>query len=206
MSSYRSFIVPLIICLLAAGCQPSAPSRCLPGRSEEWGPAVNGLRISVRPLAAQGPASVDCAFEMAFQNMSSDDTVLDLGTTLGNGRLYYPHAVHIAVFDEQGKARRMQFAFDPANMSPGTMGAFAVPLSAGAIYTIRINLSDYHCPESGEYFLELPQGTYRAFAQFEGRPTPTATADPNAPRATFWSGRAQSNVMKFQVTRTRTQG
>jgi len=204
MSFYKLLIVPLVCCLFAGGCEPPTLSTYSPRHSEEWGRAVNGLRISIKPVADPGPAAVSCAFDMAFQNVGPEDTVLALGTTVANGQLYYPHAVRVALFDEQGNARRLQFAFDPGNMRPGTMSTFAVPLSTGSIYTIRINLSDYYCPDSGEYFLELPEGIYRAFAQFEGRPAATATADPKAPsQTTLWTGRAQSNVIKFQLNRAR---
>ena len=204
MSRYKNASALVILCiLLLTGCQPAPQSAGFPGRSDDWGPAVNGLRVSIKPVVNTGPTAVSCAFDMCFQNVGPHDTILALGTTLGNGQLYYPHAVRIALFDEQGNARKLQFSFDPDSMRADTMAAFTVPLYAGSIYTIRINLSDYYCPESGEYFLELPEGTYRAFAQFEGKTTPATTTDPNAPpTTTFWSGKAQSNVIKFQVNRT----
>ena len=204
MSFYRtpSALVILSV-LLFAGCQPPPQSACVPNVSDDWGEPVNGLRVSITPVTNANPAALACAFDMCFQNVGAVDTVLALGTTLEMGRVYYPHAIRLALFDEQGNARRLQFSFNAASMRPDTADTFAVPLPAGSIYTVRINLADYYCPDSGEYFLELPEGTYRAFAQFEGKTAQIETSDPNAaPPINFWTGRVQSNVIKFLVRRS----
>jgi hypothetical protein len=191
-----------VLCLMVWGCgharQPSAGHSL----SAQWGMAVNGLRMSIEPVAGLEPNAVSCAFNLYFQNVGTEDTVLDLGTSLEKGRVHYPHAVRLAIFDMNGNARRLNYSFRTDGAWKDNMEVFAVPLPAGSVYAVRVHLSDYYCGATGEYYIDLPDGEYRVFADYEVREPSSGGSDANdAASANFWAGRAQSNVARFRVTR-----
>jgi hypothetical protein len=202
MVSCRRLIVAGLICQLLCGCEPTAQRH--DSISPQWGTEANGLRIAVVPSASLEPSAVSCAFDLYFQNVGADDTILYLGTMLEKGRVYYPHAVGLSLFDLEGNARRLEFPFKAPEALNDRVEVFSVPLPSGSMYSVRVNIADYYCPDTGEYFIDLPEGEYRVFANFEGQTVQdTGAAEPNAPSTSvnFWQGKVQSNVTRFLVSR-----
>ena len=91
----RRLLIATSLLFLVARASPGQAPPVVPS----WGNSERGLRLGLSATAAPGGPIV---FEMTFENVSTDDLVLRLGTVLGNGVATWPDAIHLVMTDSRG--------------------------------------------------------------------------------------------------------
>ena len=186
----------LLLCVLGlvAGVNPVASRQTsLPAA---WGDTDKGLRLGlVTTSESERPE-----FRVAIENTTDKDVVINLGFMLANGKVMFPHAVHLILSDAHGTTRTLEY-FD--RRYPGVAGRvddFLVALRAGSAYEMRLSLNQYCSAATNEFDLRLPPGPYRIEARFEGDGAKATNEDtPGIALLNFWTGSLRSNSVTFQV-------
>ena len=98
----------------------------------DWGPAVNGLRMS---LAIEEKTVV-----MTFENMREDrEMYLPLGRIVG---IRHPEFAHLGLTLKDGTHRQLQHV-GGEGVAPGRLLPYIVPMMPGSVYTVRTLLQDW---------------------------------------------------------------
>jgi hypothetical protein len=156
------------------------------------------LKMSIRTSNAESADSL--RVDVAFENLSDRDTVLNLGMMLANGRVQLPDAVRLILTDSGGRSRELHFSDKRYPGVAGRVDDYAVPLRAGSTYTLRLSLKDYWCPESEEFALELDPGRYSVRAEFTGNSAQHLNEDTEGLKfLPFWTGKLRSGVAHFHI-------
>jgi hypothetical protein len=164
----------------------SAPADQLPG-----GKSSDGIQLSLTSTDPDGRTLL-----LAFQNVGDRDVTLNLGFMLANGRVQLPDHVQLKFTDALGKERLFHFADLRHGAIGGRLDDYVVPLRAGSMYTLRLTLDQFWCPETQEFEIPLMPGENRLTAQFEGRGAKLINEDMIAIRLmNFWLGRVESNTL-----------
>ncbi len=155
-----------------------------------WGKPLNGLRLGLGWSEAKGK---DAARPIVvFDNVGSDDLIVNLGIMLGNGKKQVPMAVRLIFTDSEGKKHIIR------RNEPGVAGRvdpFVVPLPVGSRYSVifREDLDGSIDP--------LPPGRYRVRAEFIGEAVGKKDVGADSTGVallTYWTGTIQSD--ECQVT------
>jgi hypothetical protein len=95
-----------------------------------------------------------------------------------------------------GKERLFEFADLRHGAIGGRLDDYVVPLRAGSMYTLKLKLDQFWCPETQEFEIPLMPGENRLTAQFEGRGAKLINPDMIAIRLMeFWLGKVESNTL-----------
>jgi hypothetical protein len=134
-------------------------------------------------------------FSLAFQNVGSEDALLNLGMRFG--RIQEPWAILLALTDADGKTREFQYRSRRVTVIRGRLDDFIVALPGGATYVLKSDLS-----QLGNYPpLDLKPGRYRLSARYEGKSAQWVNVDtPGIRLWPFWEGTLQSNAVEFQLS------
>lgn len=177
--------VALTLGLVATEALQARPSDANEKRAE--------LKVSIR---AATPESTDTLrFHVTFENVSEEDTVINLGDMLGNGKALLPHAFRLILTDANGQSKELHF-FD--KRYPGVAGRlddYAVPLRAGSAYTVKVAFNNYFCAKSNEYGIKLKPGRYGVRATFIGK----GSGLDHGQLMRFWKGELESDVVHFEI-------
>ncbi len=186
----------IILLWLAAVGLILGPSAARPSDAPEKDTKV---RLTIRVADPQSAASL--RLYVGFENVGDTDTVLNLGTMLGNGRVQIPGAVRLILTDLDGRSRELRF-FD--RRYPGIAGRvddYAVPLRGGSVYTLNLRLNDFWCPQTNEFTLELKPGKYTVRAEFTGQEPQHVNMDTEGLKLMrFWTGTLRSDAVQFEST------
>jgi len=184
----RAFaLLPPVLLLIVSSLAAVSQSASSP---QSWGPTVGGLRIGLSIERGDMPAGGK-EFLVAFENTSQSDFVLNLGSMLANGIIFFPTEIHLLVTDTEGTTRELTF-FVPR--LEGRLVPFTVPLRAGSTYTVRTSLRDYFVPTLDNQNVKLPAGQNRIVARFQGRRTDSGNGTiRDVDLLNFWQGVVESN-------------
>ena len=142
-------------CVLAAVMSSTVLPFLSGASGEEWGPASDGLRMSVS-LSPEKPGA-DRDLQVTIQNISGQDTLVSLG-----GRLAFwgcMERLRIVLATPNGIRHRVVCNAIAGGL--GEIGYLTVPLLAGASYTWRRSIKEYVVVEGPKEFRVLQ----RAIAQ-----------------------------------------
>ena len=100
----------------------------------DWGPPVNGLRVS---LAVEADTVV-----VTFENVREDrEMFLPLGRAVAVGRA---ESIHLYLILPDGTRRQLQYT-GGSGVAPGRLLPFIVPIMPGSIYSGSIPPGRYPC-------------------------------------------------------------
>ena len=158
--------------------------------ASQRGAAVDGLQMSIS--IADSPKADNPKLELIIRNAGEKDLVLNLGMMLANGKVQLPNKISFNLTDESGKTRKFDFFDRKYAVIAGRVDDYIVPLRAGSLYGIRINLDNLYSLGTNESGLKLPSGKYQVTAQFEGDGAMISHLSVNS-----WKGNLQSNALTF---------
>lgn len=186
------------ICLVISLLVHSAPSREQSFQSLHWGPAVDGLVLSLS--AAESHQGDALELQLALRNDGDHDVTLNLGSMLANGKVQLPDSISLNFIDAAGRART--FKFCDKNHSfyvAGRRDDYVVPLRAGSTYMLRLNLDQFWCADTNEFEVKLLPGRNQLMAQFEGTAAQHVNLDmPAIKLMNFWLGKVRSNTLEVE--------
>lgn len=168
---------------------------------QSWGEVVGGLQMSIHLDPAAGTHPRVPKFRVEMRNAAKNDLVLNLGTMLANGRKQYPNAVRLVLTDARGKTLRLDLR-EPAGIA-GRLDPLVLPISAGAAYSIPVDLDNYWAAASNEFDYKLKPGSYSLDAEFTGKPVGQEEANLDMKGIAlmpYWTGMVTSNRVQFRVS------
>ena len=135
---------------------------------------------------------------MTVENAGKDDTVVNLGMMLANGKRQFPTAIRLTITDAAGKSRTFERRVGPI---AGRVDPFVVPLASGCGYTLPCRLVDY--ADVVDPGAELTPGAYKVTAAFKGeKVTETNTDTGGLALMPYWTGTARSGEVPLVVPET----
>jgi uncharacterized protein (TIGR03067 family) len=167
--------------------QPPAKA---PAEPSDWGAPRGGLRLGLYSTKEKGDGAA--RLMVVFDNVGTDDVVINLGIMLDNGKKQVPMAVRLIFTDTEGKKHIIR-RNEPR--VAGRVDPLVVPLPAGSRYSLvprddRDGMLD-----------RLPPGRYRVRAEFAGEAVgkkDVGADSASLARLTYWTGTIQSD--ECQVT------
>ncbi len=156
------------------------------------------LKVSIRVTTPESAHSL--RLHVTFENLSNEDTVLNLGMMLANGRAQLPDAVRLVLTDSGGRPRELHFSDKRYPGIAGRVDDYAVPLRTGSAYTLQLSLEDYWCPESKDFALDLKPGRYSVRVEFTGKSAQHLNGDVEGLKfLPFWTGKLRSEAVGFRI-------
>jgi hypothetical protein len=166
-----------------------------PGEAQKM--ESNGLRIS---LVRVQPNLPNPLFAAELFNTGQEALVLNLGMMLGNGRKQYADAITLSLSDAKGNTIPLEL------MSPAILGGrvdpFVVPLPAGAVFTLPVNLASYISPKGHVGKMTLPRGRYQLTGSYTGVGVPIKSASLDMRGVSlmpYWIGTVRSEAVVFTI-------
>jgi hypothetical protein len=184
-------IFAIIYCLLSL--TPS--STCAQTvEAPHWGQPTEGVQMS---LSANDPIGSDLI--VALRNVGDHDVTLNLGYMMANGKVQLPDHISLNLTDAQGKTRTFKFADKKHSFVAGRLDDYVVPLRAGSMYTLKLKLDQFWCPETKEFEIRLLPGRNQLTAQFQGSGANLVNLDmPAIKLMNFWLGKVESNTLVIE--------
>ena len=165
-----------------------------------WGKPLNGLRLGLYQMDPKGDGKP--RLTIVLDNVSTEDLVLNLGSSYGKGKKHWLNAVRVNLTDADGRKRVLLLKnpkLDDLRDGP-LISPFVIQLVAGGRYVISRDLTDFYDPKDVD--AALPAGRYRAAAEFVGRAILKSKTDKGpftwVDLVTYWTGTIQSE--ECQVT------
>lgn len=186
----RSFILVSIVAsvLILSSANRSHASQ----KFTDCGQPVGGIRLC---LYSAGPGDL----EVALQNVSERDVILNFGIMLGNGRVQLPNYISLNFTDAHGKTRVFKFNDKRYPGVAGRIDDYVVPLSAGSTYALHLTLDQFWCQETNEFSIPLLPGKNLLTAEFEGNGAKASNLDtPGIKLMNFWRGTVESNTLTLE--------
>jgi uncharacterized protein (TIGR03067 family) len=162
--------------------QPPAKA---PDEPSDWGVPRGGLRLGLYSTKDKGDGTA--RLMVVFDNVGTDDLVINLGIMLDSGKKQVPMAVRLIFTDSEGKKHIIR-RNEPR--VAGRVDPFVVPLPAGSRYSL-IPRDDVD-----GMIDRLPPGRYRVRAEFVGEAVgeKDVSADSKGVAGlTYWTGTIQSD-------------
>lgn len=160
---------------------------------QAWGDVRDGMRMAIS--TSDRTIHHDSAFYIAFQNVGSKDSVLNLGIMLSNGEVSEPSAVLLTLTDSAGHDTGL--SCQKLSVIVGRPHDFIVALPAGATYVLKLKLGECQSPIFPT--LKLKAGRYRIAARFEGKEAQYNLDTPGLRLLNFWKGVLKSNSQEFDL-------
>jgi len=184
-------IFALIYCLLSL-TPPSTGAQTV--AEPHWGQPTDGVQMS---LSANDPIGSDLM--VALRNVGDHDVTLNLGYMLANGKVQLPDHINLNFTDAQGKTRTFKFADKKHSFVAGRLDDYVVPLRVGSMYTLKLKLDQFWCPETKEFEIRLLPGRNQLTAQFQGSEANRVNLDmPGIKLMNFWLGKVESNTLVIE--------
>lgn len=168
--------------------------------SPTWGNVVGGLQMSIYPGQASRVDSKAPKFRVELRNAGESDLIVNLGITLANGKKQYPNAIVLKLIDAQEKSRRLDLR-EPFAIG-GRVDPIVLPIPAGAVFSILVDLDKYWAAASKEFDYKLKPGSYSLEAQFTGKGVTQQEANLDVKGIAlmpYWTGTVTSNRLQFEV-------
>ena len=185
-----SLILIAIICA-SVSLTASSPDPSSRADNLQWGQPSDGLQMSLSPTDANGSN-----LQVAFRNVGDHDITLNLGSMMANGKVQLPDDVHINFTDAQGRSRVFKFADKKHSGVAGRLDDYVVPLRAGSMYTFKLGLDEFWCPETIEFEIPLLPGKNQLAVQFHGSGARLSNSDIKL--MNFWLGNVESNTLTIE--------
>jgi hypothetical protein len=156
---------------------------------QNWGPAVNGLRMAIA-LIKPGPVPTqDAQLDVMFQNVGDKELVLELGVRDNWTRSFYP--IRLDLTNPSGRSMQASFMDGQHPSFMGRLDDLTVSVPAGATHVLRLNLEKYGAV--------LSVGRNRIATQFEGVGPQLLHSQPPQSGQRFWTGTLQSGPLDVDV-------
>jgi hypothetical protein len=182
------------ICALTGLSHPSPRTSDRAIRNLEWGQPSEGLQMSLEATDTNR-----AELQAALRNTGDHDVTLNLGHMMANGKVQLPNNIELNFTDPQGKSRVFGFADKNHGFVGGRLDDYVVPLRAGSMYTLKLALDQFWCPETKEFAIPLGHGASRLRAQFQGTGARLVNLDmPAIKLMNFWLGKVQSNLLTIE--------
>ena len=118
---------------------------------------------------------------------------------MANGKAQLPDEVHINFTDAQGRSRLFKFADKKHSGVAGRLDDYGVPLRAGSMYTLKLRLDEFWCPETKEFEIPLLPGRNQLAGRFHGSGAGSGNLDMQAIKLmNFWLGNVESNTLTVE--------
>jgi hypothetical protein len=156
-----------------------------------WGPAVNGLRMSLSVVLDEPPSGRH--LQVTIQNIGGNDLLLPLGTI--NNTKSYADKLKLVLTTADGKHPRVIFTGMPGVIS-GRLDALVVPLLSGASYTVQMPMDQYYVLEGSENLETFCSGFCQIQVEMETKNvvcSPYGYHNPNM--LTCWQDTLPSNAI-----------
>ena len=182
----------LYLMLLTAAWSAEVPA------TEQAAQPTGGLRLTLSPDRSAGATHRMPEFIVAFENVGPEDTFLNLGTMLANGRFQIPDRIWLRLIDHDGRATELRFIDKEHGGIAGRVDNYPVPLRRGSTYLLRLRLEDFFWLAPGELPPGLSGGRYQLSVRYEGSGTEyNNIGSDRIPALPYWKGIVQSNVLAF---------
>jgi RNA polymerase sigma factor (sigma-70 family) len=175
------------------GKEPVDDKKSSEAPKDQWGLTTQGLQMSVSVTGKDKGGNPE--FQVAIRNVGEQDVTVNLGMMLANGKVQLPDHIRLKLSDDKGKTRELHFSDKRHPGIAGRVDDYFVPLRVGSVYTLKLPLSQFWCPATKEFTVELKPGKYRVSAHFEGT---GAKHDSGKFILNFWEGKLQSNTSPFE--------
>lgn len=170
------------------------PAEPQPTQAQQWGPAVDGLRLSLSLSETSNPA--DPELDIALENVATNDMALDLGIMLANGKYQLPNNIGLNITDSTGKVLKLNFFDRRFGAISGRIDDYAIPLRAGSTYILKMQLDQFYSGAAGIWGMKLDAGSYDISAEFTGTDAKAVNSDDADLRLmNFWTGKLSSNTV-----------
>jgi hypothetical protein len=110
-----------------------------------WGPAVNGLRMSISLFPDE--SGIGRQLQVTIQNVGGNDLFVPLGII--NNTKAYADKLKLVLTTADGKHPHVIFTGMPGVIS-GRLDALVVPLLSGASYIVRMPMDKYYVLDASE--------------------------------------------------------
>jgi len=169
-------------------------------------PEQNALRINIARVEAAETNLTNPEFAITLENRGAKELVIAVGWKIGTRM--YPHGLTLLLTDANGHTDTLRYRL-PLRIG-GRIDPYLLPtLPMGARHTLRVFLSQYTSPYTGEGRTRppaegelnpnLPRGTYTIQARLEEAPLKIGKPDVQWPPANLWTGVVLSNVVTFTI-------
>jgi hypothetical protein len=156
-----------------------------------WGPTVNGLRMSV---AIDGNAA-DAELRIVVKNMSDKPLLLPVGNIL-NSRIPLLR-FQLLVTTHDGKDEKVIFTGEPGVIS-GRLDPLVVPMIPNASYAVQRQIARYYVLDRSEKLQTIMLQPCQLRVEFEIQDaTCTLYVFPNPTAIACWQGKVVSNVLQL---------
>ena len=155
----------------------------------QWGKPSDGVQIS---LSSSDPTGL----QVAFRNVGDHDVTLNLGSMMANGKVQLPDEINIDFTDAQGRSRVFKFRDKKHAGVAGRLDDYVVPLRAGSMYTLKLGLDEFWCPETEEFEIPLLPGKNQLTGRFHGGGARISHSDIRL--MNFWLGDVESNTLTVE--------
>ena len=156
-----------------------------------WGPAVNGLRMSLSVVS--GDRGFGRQLQVTIQNVGGNDLLVPLGII--NNTKAYADKLKLVLTTADGKHPRIIFTGIPGVIS-GRLDALVVPLLSGASYTVPMPMDKCYVLDESEKFEEFCSGFCQIQVEMETKNvvcSPYGYHNPNM--LTCWQDTLPSNAI-----------
>ena len=158
----------------------------------QWGPTVNGLRISV---ALSNDATKDGEIRVTLQNLGDKDILIPLGVIVGN-----PHLILLKVFLKTSDGESQRVIYTGIGGIGGAVEPLTMGLRAGEAYTMSMRLGLYYVLDRSEKLATFIKHRCQLWVELEVKenqcPNPT-TLDSLRRTLPCWYGKVVSNVLQL---------
>ena len=159
-----------------------------------WGQPTEGVLMSLSSNDSIGSDLI-----VALRNVGDHDVTLNLGYMMANGKVQLPDHISLNFTDAQGKTRTLKFADKKHPFVAGRLDDYVVPLRVGSMYTLKLTLDQFWCPETKEFEIRLLPGKNQLTAQFQGSGATRVNLDmPGIKLMNFWLGKVESNTLVIE--------
>ena len=167
---------------------------------EQWGNVQDGLRMSISLVEWQDNIPF---FMIQFENVGSEDTVLNLGITLANGKFHSPTKIRLKLVDTDNNIWDLEFSDKRYAGIAGRVDEYLVFLRKNSSYSIKLGLDEFWCPNKNQEFHVLKskgfvKGTFQISATFGGAGFIHKKSIGEMIHY-YWIGNLESNTCVFNV-------
>jgi hypothetical protein len=193
----KSNMRPFLIALICTWMSLSLSSTVATARTVDnvqWGQPSDGVQMFLSSIDSNGSD-----LQLSFRNVGDHDVTLNLGAMIANGDVQLPNYVSLIFTDAQGRTRVFKFADKKHSGVAGRLDDYVVPLRVGSMYTLKLSLNQFWCPETKELEIPLLPGKNQFTAQFHGSGARLVNLDmPAIKLMNFWLGKVESNTITIE--------
>lgn len=157
-----------------------------------------GLKLSIASISLDDDDAI--TLKLAFENLSNEDMVLNLGEMLANGKVQLPNEVRLTLTDGSGQTRELYFSDKRYPGVAGRVDDYILALRAGSVYSLALNMKNFWCPKSKEFSIGFSPQEYTVRASFTGQGARFLNSDTEGLKnMPFFTGTVHSDSTSFRV-------